>query len=77
MIDFGNLPITPKEHEVLSLLTEGLSNKEIGARLGITDRTVKAHIAKIALRAGSKNGATGMRVILAVSYAKWMKEGVA
>lgn len=39
--------LTPKEHEVLEMLSEGLSNKEIAARLFITDFTVKKHVSQI------------------------------
>lgn len=40
-------PLTPREREVLELLAEGLSNKGIAARLGISDQTVKFHVAAI------------------------------
>jgi DNA-binding NarL/FixJ family response regulator len=41
-------PLTPREVQVLELLAEGLSNKGIAARLGISDQTVKFHVASIA-----------------------------
>ncbi len=40
-------PLTPRELEVLEQLASGLSNKAIGARLGISDQTVKFHVASI------------------------------
>lgn len=39
--------LTPREHEVLVAMAEGLSNKEIGAELGISEKTVKAHVSHI------------------------------
>ncbi|HET8558947.1 MAG TPA: response regulator transcription factor [Marmoricola sp.] len=36
--------LSPREQEVLGLLVEGLANKQIARRLGITERTVKAHL---------------------------------
>jgi FixJ family two-component response regulator len=39
--------LTPREREVLALLVEGRLNKEIGAALGISQRTVEVHRARI------------------------------
>jgi two-component system, NarL family, nitrate/nitrite response regulator NarL len=39
--------LTPRERQVLTLLADGLGNKIIAARLGISDHTVKAHVAAI------------------------------
>ena len=40
-------PLTPREREVLQMLAAGLANKEIAARLAISDHTVKFHVASI------------------------------
>lgn len=40
-------PLTPREEDVLRLLVEGLSNKEIGQRLSLTEGTVKNHVSVI------------------------------
>lgn len=40
-------PLTPREEDVLRLLVEGLSNKEIGQRLALTEGTVKNHVSVI------------------------------
>ena len=39
--------MTPREHDVLELLGEGLSNRAIADRLGISEHTVKFHVASI------------------------------
>ena len=39
--------LTPREKDVLSLLVEGLSNREIGARLFLSEGTVKNHVSAI------------------------------
>lgn len=39
--------LTPRELEVLALLTEGLSNKSIARRLGISVHTAKFHVASL------------------------------
>jgi DNA-binding NarL/FixJ family response regulator len=56
--------LTPREIEVLELLAEGLSNKGIARRLGISDQTVKFHVASISgkLGAHSRTGAVRLAV---------------
>ena len=39
--------LTPREVEVLAMLAEGLANKAIAARLGISGHTVKTHVAAV------------------------------
>ena len=46
------LDLTPREIEVLSLVREGLANKQIARRLGISERTVKAHLTSTFHRIG-------------------------
>jgi DNA-binding NarL/FixJ family response regulator len=36
--------LTPREREILALLADGLGNKQIAARLGISTNTVKTHL---------------------------------
>ncbi|MDY7077057.1 MAG: helix-turn-helix transcriptional regulator [Chloroflexota bacterium] len=40
-------PLTPREREVLSGVAAGLTNKQIDARLGISDRTVQFHLGNV------------------------------
>jgi DNA-binding NarL/FixJ family response regulator len=44
--------LTPREREVLALVREGLANKQIARRLGISERTVKAHLTSTFQRIG-------------------------
>ena len=39
--------LTPREREVLALLGQGLSNRDIGCRLGIAEKTVRGHLTAI------------------------------
>ena len=51
----GRVTFTDREKEVLELLVVGRSNKEIGSALGIEERTVKAHVAKLMRKVGVQN----------------------
>jgi len=46
-------PLTPRENEVLQMLASGLANKEIAARLVISEHTVKFHVASILGKLGA------------------------
>lgn len=45
--------LTPRETEALQLLSEGLSNRQIGERLGIGERTAKFHVNSILAKLGA------------------------
>src|SRR5215217_4579605 len=45
-------PLTPREREVLLLLAEGLSNKDIAARLAISEHTAKFHVNAVLQKLG-------------------------
>jgi two-component system, NarL family, response regulator YdfI len=47
--------LTPREIEVLRLLAEGLGNKEIASRLGVSEHTVKFHVASIMGKLGAES----------------------
>lgn len=47
-------PLTPREIEVLQLLAEGLSNRMIGERLGISEHTAKFHVNAILGKLGAQ-----------------------
>jgi DNA-binding NarL/FixJ family response regulator len=61
--DEGSLveSLTTREIEVLELVAEGLPNKTIAARLGISDQTVKFHVASIAGKLGAANRTDAVR----------------
>ncbi len=48
-------PLTPREREVLAMLAEGLGNKTIGRRLGISEHTVKTHVAGLFAKLGASS----------------------
>ena len=54
-------PLTSREVQVLELLAEGLANKAIAARLGISDQTVKFHVASISGKLGAVNRTDAVR----------------
>jgi DNA-binding CsgD family transcriptional regulator len=54
-------PLTPREIEVLELLAEGLANKAIASRLGISDQTVKFHVSSIYSKLGAANRTDAVR----------------
>ncbi len=47
--------LTPKELEVLTLLTEGLSNKALAKRLNVGEKTVKTHVSSVLAKLGLKD----------------------
>ena len=57
-------PLTTRERDVLRLLADGLSNKAIAARLGISDQTVKFHVAAIVSKLGVANRTAAVRLAI-------------
>jgi DNA-binding NarL/FixJ family response regulator len=53
--------LTPRETQVLELLAEGLPNRAIAERLGISDQTVKFHVASISGKLGASNRTDAVR----------------
>ena len=65
MLDLEHIKITRRDQQVLKLLVQGCSNKDIATELHISPRTVKQHLRTLFLRAGIKQGRK--RVILATA----------
>lgn len=49
--------LTPRQHEILMLVAQGLAYKEIGAQIGLSENTIKYHIGEILQRLHLKNRA--------------------
>jgi DNA-binding NarL/FixJ family response regulator len=54
-------PLTARETSVLELVAEGLPNKAIAERLGISDQTVKFHLASVLGKLGAANRTDAVR----------------
>ncbi|MEX1181140.1 MAG: LuxR C-terminal-related transcriptional regulator [Cucumibacter sp.] len=60
----GFSQLTPREREVLQLVTNGQSNKEAGRQLGISPRTIEVHRARVMEKLGARNTADLVRIVL-------------
>ena len=54
--------LTPREIEVLRLIAEGLGNKQIAARLAISEHTVKFHVGSVFAKVGASTRAEAVVV---------------
>ena len=73
MRDLSEIKITPRDAQVLKLLVQGCSNKEIASQLNISPRTVKQHLRTMFLRAGIRDGRKRVRLATAM-FQKEQKE---
>lgn len=56
--------LSPRQSEVLGYLQQGLTNPEIAAKLGVTERTVKAHCQEVFDRLGARNRTAAVAVAM-------------
>ena len=47
--------VTPREREVFALVTSGLLNKQIAVDLGVTEKTIKVHRARVMEKMGAES----------------------
>lgn len=64
--DIREIKITVRDAEVLKLLVQGCSNKEIAMQLKISPRTVKQHLRTMFLRAGIRDGRKRVKLATAM-----------
>src|SRR5258708_1121185 len=62
VMDIDRIKVTPRDQQVLDLLVQGCSNKEIAGQLSISPRTVKQHLRTLFLRAGIREGRKRVRL---------------
>ena len=65
VLEIDRIKVTPRDREVLDLLVQGCSNKEIAGQLSISPRTVKQHLRTLFLRAGIREGRKRVRLATA------------
>ena len=58
---FPDQPLSPREREVLECVLRNLSNKEIGARLNVSERTVKYHVSALLAKFNVRDRVSLMR----------------
>src|SRR5436190_6208511 len=66
MLNLNQIKITPRDEQVLRLLVQGCSNKEIASQLSISPRTVKQHLRTLFLRAGIRDGRKRVKLATAM-----------
>ena len=66
MTELSNFKITVRDEQILKLLMEGCSNKEIAGELHISPRTVKQHLRSLFQRAGISDGRKRVKLATAM-----------
>ena len=58
----GELGITPRELEILDLIAQGLSNREIGEKLFVSENTVKTHASRLFDKLGARRRTQAVQI---------------
>lgn len=66
VVNLDQVKVTPRDQQVLNLLVQGCSNKEIAGQLRISPRTVKQHLRTLFLRAGIREGRKRVKLAIAM-----------
>jgi DNA-binding NarL/FixJ family response regulator len=66
----GEGELTPREAEVLRLIADGRSNREIARALFVSEATVKTHVNRIFAKTGSRDRAQAIRYAYTHGYAE-------
>src|ERR1700752_1036844 len=66
MVNLEQVKVTPRDQQVLNLLVQGCSNKEIAGQLKISPRTVKQHLRTLFLRAGIQEARKRVKPAIAI-----------
>jgi DNA-binding NarL/FixJ family response regulator len=64
MINLDQFQVSPRDQQILRLLVQGYSNKEIGGQLHVSLRTVKQHLRMLFLRVGIRDGAKRVKLAM-------------
>jgi DNA-binding NarL/FixJ family response regulator len=66
--------LNPRERKVLRYVFEGLSNKEIGQQLGISEGTVKAVLQQLFARTGVRTRSQLVRIAVEKHSSDWLSD---
>ena len=62
-----SLEITDRGYEVLQLISQGLSNKEIAAQLFLTESTIKTHVSNLLVKLNAKRRTQAVQIAKSVN----------
>jgi DNA-binding NarL/FixJ family response regulator len=68
--------LTPQQVRVLMMLGEGLLNKQIAYKLGVSEATIKAHVSAILQKLGVDSRTQAVIAINKIDSGDWQKIGI-